>query len=375
MKTKILQEKIQAAVSNIEKITGKDATLPILNNILLKLEKNNLIMSATNLETGILWKTTSKNESEGDIVLPAQIFSALIGSFPGGVVEIEVNEKTTTIINDKKKVKLNGYSTDEFPIIPINNQGEFITIRADLFCQSLARVVNFTGNSSVKPEITGVYMLFSNDSIKFVATDSFRLGEQKINQKNKSLSKEYPIIIPLRAAREIISVFQNNKNNIDIYFNQGRITINYVDNDGGGEIQFTSRLIDGDFPDYQAIIPASFVTRGVFQKKDLLNQLKPAGIFSGKNNEVEFRIDVNRLLMTIFSRSADFGDYEGGVEIKDLSGREISIVFNLRFLVDGLNVIKDDECVFEFSGNDGPCVLKSANDENFIYIIMPIKKY
>jgi len=116
---------------------------------------------------------------------------------PGRSINIESDTVSVVISGNKRKSTLKGLSADEFPALPINTEGEFLTIKAEIFCQALTQVVNFTSSSSVKPEITGVYALFADNEIKVVATDSFRLGEKTIKMpKGKALSKEYPIILP-----------------------------------------------------------------------------------------------------------------------------------------------------------------------------------
>jgi len=378
MKTKILQEKLQSALSQVEKITGKDVTLPILSNILLQAKKNSLTAIATNLETGISWKLLSKTDEDGDVVLPAQILSNLISSFPGGSVGIEGKDNAVAIINDRRKSNLNSLNPEEFPALPINTDGDHLTIKSDLFCQALSQIVGFTSTSSIKPEITGVYMSFLKDSVKVVATDSFRLGEKTIRGvrlPENLIGKS--IIIPLRAVREMVSIFSDKKNNIDFFIINNQINIDYSAPDDADQpqIQFLSRLIEGDFPDYQAIIPTSYMESVVFSKKELLNQLKSASLFSGKNNEVIVKVEQKELLMFVSSLSADLGGYNGEMKVDSASGKDISITFNCRFLVEGLNSIKDDKCIFEFSSEDGPGVLRSASDLSFLYILMPIKKY
>ena len=378
MKTKTLQEKLQLALSQVEKITGKDVTLPILSNILLKAEKNSLTAIATNLETGVSWKLLSKTEEDGSVVLPAQTFSSLIGSFPGGSVGIETKGGAVTITNDRRKSNLNGLGAEEFPVLPVNTEGDYLTIKADLLCQGLAQVASFASTSSVKPEITGVYIVFLKDGIKMVATDSFRLGEKTIpNVKNQTSLAGRSVIMPLRAAREIISIFSGNQKNINIFLTNNQITIDLGAQEDADQpqIQFVSRLIEGEFPDYQVIIPSTFITSVVFSKKELLNHLKSANLFSGKNNEVNISIDQKGALMMVSSQSADLGGYSSELKLEGATGKDIAITFSCRFLVEGLNSIKNDKCIFDFSSDDGPGLLKPSDDQSFIYILMPIKKY
>ena len=378
MKIKILREKIKQAVSVAEKITGKDASLSILGNIMLKAEDNCLSVIATNLETGIIWDLLAKTETAGSAVLPAQIFSSLISSLPGSTLLINKENDNVSVIDGKTKSNLISLSPEEFPTLPVIDGGDYFNVRADIFCQALAQVAGFSGASSVKPEINGVCMVIEDDNIKIVATDSFRLGEKKISAAGKGvLSKKYSIILPARAVREIITVFGGFSKNITVYLSDNQIMIDFSDDEGGDRlrIRFMSRLIDGEFPDYQAIVPESHTTQIGFSKKEILFQLKPAQIFSGKNSEITVEVLVKAKIAKIASRAADFGGYEGEMELPAAEGKDLAIVFNNRFLIDGLSAIAGDECFFGFSGDDGPALLRSKNGDDFIYIIMPIKKY
>jgi len=378
MKFKIPREKIKQAVSVAEKITGKDASLPILGNIMLKAEDNYLSVIATNLETGIIWDLLAKTETAGSAVLPAGIFSGLVSSLPGSTLLIDKKNDTVSVVDEKTKSNLISLAPEEFPTLPIIDGGDYFNVRADIFCQALTQVANFSGTSSVKPEINGVCVVIENDNIKIVATDSFRLGEKKISTAGKGLlSKKYSIILPARAVREIVAVFGNFQKNIIVYLSDNQMMIDFSDDDGGGRsrIRFMSRLIDGEFPDYQAIIPDAHTTQIGFLKKEILFQLKPAQIFSGKNSEITVEVSVKDKVAKIASRAADFGGYEGETGLLVAEGKDIAIVFNNRFLIDGLSAITADECFLGFSGDDGPALLRSKTGDDFIYIIMPIKKY
>jgi len=377
MKTKILQEKLCQALVQVEKIAGKDATLPALNNILLKAEKNFLSTIATNLETGVSWKLLSKTEEEGSVAIPAQTFSGLVGSFPGGSINIENRGTLITVTGERRKSNLKGLAAEEFPVLPVNTEGEHLAVGADSFCQALSQVANFAGASSVKPEITGVYVVFDRGEIKIVATDSFRLGEKTIPApKQQGLSGRRAVILPLRAVREIVSIFGNLQKNISIFFTNNQVTVESADAGDADQpqIQFVSRLIEGEFPDYQAIIPRSCAANIVFSKKELLTHLKSAGLFAGRGSEVSVKIKTKDSLVVISSQSADLGEYESEMKLESASGEDVLITFNCRFLSEGLNAIKNDKCVFEFSNDAGPGVLKPAGDPGFIYILMPIKK-
>jgi len=273
MKTKILQEKLNECLLNIERVVGKDTTLPILNNILLKTEKNLLTLSATNLETGVVWKILSKNEKDGNIALPAQAFANFINSLPNKSIEITVDGFLATISCEGRKSVFKGLATDEFPALPINTENEPLIINSKVFCESLSQVVSFTSISSIKPEITGVYLVISKEFMKIVATDSFRLGEKTLNLSSteKTIKDARAIILPQRAVREIVALFGAYNKDIKIYFTPNQITIELMMEEiQQPKIQFVTQLIEGEFPDYEAIIPTKSSLAAVFLRKNLL---------------------------------------------------------------------------------------------------------
>ena len=376
MKIKILREKIKKAVSCAEKVAGKDMTLPILSNIMIVGKKNYLSVIATNLETSVSWDILAKIEEDGAGVLPTSVFLGLINSLTGSSLAIENDKNAVYIIDGKTKAGINIIPADDFPLPSTVGEGEYFVVNGAEFCRLLARVASFTASSSIKPEINGVCLIFSGDFVKAVSTDSFRLGEAVlVTSKQTAITKNQTVILPARAVREIIAIFGDVQKNINIYIDKNQITAELIDDSDADQpkIRFTSRLIEGDFPDYQAIIPSSYVSTAVFNRKDVLNQLKSAMMFSGKNGEAVFLISPQNNTIKISSQSADLGKYEGEADLKKISGKDMKIVFNCRFLIEGLSAIGGDDCVFEFSQDDGPAVLKSNENNDFMYLIMPIK--
>jgi DNA polymerase-3 subunit beta len=376
MKIKILQEKLNEGLVNVERTTGKDTTLPILSNVLFRADKNFLNLFATNLETSVAWKILSKNEKEGSVVLPAQAFSGFIASLPNKPIDILLDGQLLTVVCEGVRSVFKGIITDEFPVLPINTDGESLIIRARELCGALSQVVGFTSPSTIKPEIAGVYFSLTKNLIKIVATDSFRLGEKTILLNTKeTILKPRALILPQRAVREIVALFGSADGDVKIYFIPNQITIELLEE--GVEqpkIQFVARLIEGEYPDYQAIIPSKFLARAEFSKKEFTNHIKSAGLFSGKTNEIGVRVEQKNTTLRVYSQSPELGEYEGDLKAIKIEGEDTLVAFNCKFLLDGLNAISGDRCVLELSGNDGPGVLKPQNTADFLYIVMPIKK-
>jgi len=372
MKITILKEKLKEGINFVEKISQKTFTLPILQNTLFKIEKNFLKLSTTNLESGTTWWNLVKVEEEGQICIPTRFFSGFINSLPNKPINLEVKDLVLSLECENYKTKIKGFNPEEFPIIPSIKEGEVLSVDCFSFCQALNQVLDIPSSSLVRPEISGIFLSFQSDLVKIVATDSFRLAERKIFLKT-NLSKEYSLILPQTACREIVSIFGDKEGELKIYFSPNQIWLEYMMVEiSHPQLQFTSRLIEGEYPNYQEIIPKKFETHLTLSKEEFLNQIKTASLFSGKISEVKLKIDPKKGVVEILSQSPDLGEYNSFLKGK-IEGREVSISFNHRFLIDGISEIKTKELIFEITNEEGPSVLKPTDLEDYLYIIMPIK--
>jgi len=372
MKFVILKEKLLEGINIIERIPTKSLSLPILNNILIKTEKNFLNLSATDLEVGVNWWSLVKVEEEGGITIPTRTLSNFINFLPNKPLNIELKDSSLEVNCENYRGRFKGTSPEDFPIIPQIKNQESITVDSYSFCQGLNQVVDIAIPSTAKPEISGVYFLLEKDQMKLVATDSFRLGEKTIFL-GKPIEKGCSFILPQKAAKEIINIFGEKKGELKIYFSPNQVQFEVpMAETPHPQIQLISRLIEGDYPDYQEIIPKKYKTQIVFQKNELLNQIKAASLFGGKINEVKLKISPAKETVEIFSQSPDLGEYQSLVPGK-VKGKEITISFNHKFLAEGLANIKSQEVIFELTDAGGPGALKPVGDPSYLYIVMPIK--
>ncbi|MCX6760403.1 MAG: DNA polymerase III subunit beta, partial [Candidatus Nealsonbacteria bacterium] len=309
---------------------------PILNNILISCEKNFLNLAATDLEVGINWWCLAKTEKEGKITVPSRLFSSFISLLPSKKLTLSAENDSLIIEYDNYKNQIKGISAEEFPIIPKISDGEFAHINTNSFCQSLAQVSDIPVLSTTRPEISGVYIIFSKDLITIVATDSFRLGEKKIFIKNNlNLKKDYHLIIPQRAIKEIINIFSGIAGEIKIYFSSNQVMFeSQMAETNHPQVQLISRLIEGEYPNYKEIIPSKFTTQLILDKNEFLNQIKTASLFSGKINEIKIKTGTSNKNLEILSQSAEIGKHESADKIK-------SIVYNISKKIVPGNVFRD----------------------------------
>jgi len=372
MKLIILKEKLKKGINIVERVSQKSLTLPILQNTLLKTDKNFLKLSTTNLESSISWQGLAKVEREGQICIPTKFLSNLLNFLPDKPINLEVKDLTLSLKCENYATKIKGINPEDFPIIPQIKGGDIININSIKFCQALGQIVNIPSPSTSRTEISGVLFILQKDLIKIVATDSFRLAEKKIFSKNK-LSKDYSLILPQSAVKEIIGIFNEKEGDLKIHLSSNQVLFEYrAEGVIQPQIQFTSRLIEGEYPNYEEIIPKKYETRIHVQKKDFLNQIKTASLFSGKINEVKLNINADKGKIEVSSQSPDLGEYKGSFK-GTIKGKSISISFNHRFLIDGISGVEGKELNFELTDEGGPAALKPIIEKDYLYIIMPIK--
>lgn len=372
MKVEILKENMRAGLSMVEKIVGKNLSLPVLNNVLMDTDDSFLVLTSTDLETAIkLWVLT-KIVKKGRVVIPAKFLSSFVASLPNEKITMEAIGQNLHIECKKVHTQIQGASPDDFPIIPEFNHAEYIEVDVAKLCQGLGQVIDIPVVSTSRPEISGIYFSFSKNNIKIAATDSFRLAEKNIALQ-QALTKEYSCILPQRPAREILNILDGKMGMVKIYFSNSQAMVEFpmkeVDHP---QVQITSRLIEGEYPNYQDIIPTKFKTRVTIKRDEFLNQIKTASLFSGKVNEVKISVPENGKEVFVFAKSPELGENTSSIEAK-IEGGAIEVSFNYKYLADGLMNIKSSEVNFEVSKEEGPCILTPVGDASYLYVVMPIK--
>ena len=372
----ILTKEFKKGISIVEKITGKNLTLPILDNVLIEALSNFIKISATDLELGIQFWGMCKIEKEGKIAVPAKLLNQIAGVLTDEKINIKEKNNTLVIEGKNNKTQIKGFSADDFPIIPSFSKDIFIEIDSKKIKEGLMSVVDVVSLSQIKPEISGVYFSFNDNVVKLVATDSFRLSEKKISFPNKQgyknmFKEEVSFILPQRAAKELINIISEQEKPLRIYLSESQVLFEvFLPTIDHPEINLISRQIEGEYPSYQEIIPKEGKTKITLNRDEFIKQVKAAGIFGGRTNEIILKTSSKEL--EIFSQDAEIGESNLSLPAK-IEGDDLKVSFNWKFLVDGLTNIKSSEIVFEFQGDDGPSIIRPVGDSSYLYVVMPIK--
>lgn len=372
MKIEILKESLKSGLLIIERVIGRNISLPILQNVLLEVEDSFLKLTSTDLETTINVWILAKIIKKGRVVVPAKFLSSFISSIPTQKLIIEAKEQNLSIDSEKTKTQIQGYNPEDFPIIPKIKDAQLLQVNGKRFFQGLSQVMDVASSSQTRPEISGIYFSFLKSNLKMAATDSFRLAEKSM-ELEKSIKKDHSFILSQRTAKDIVAILENKEEGLILYTSQNQVLFeSLMKETEHPSIQITSRLIDGEYPNYQDIIPNKFKTNVVVKKDEFLSQIKTAALFSGKINEVKLLINQEQKTIEIFAKSSDIGESRATIPAK-VEGEEVQVSFNYKFLIDGLLNIKSSEVMFDISKEDGPCVLRPVGDASYLYVVMPIK--
>jgi DNA polymerase-3 subunit beta len=365
MKIESAQDRLVEAIGKAEKITGKNLTLPVLGCILFEAKGKTLTLRATNLELGIELEVPVKVEKEGKVAVPGNIISSFLSTVKGENVTLESVEGNLKVSTAGTTTVIKALNHEDFPTIPHIKGERTATISARDFIKGIKAVWYSSATSSMKPELSSVYIHSEDDTLHFVATDSFRLAEKKVKIKNAG--ELGSILIPVKNIPEIMRILESAGDSVDVALTKNQIAFSFKG------VYLTSRVVDGVFPDYRQIIPKGPTTNVVILKQDLINALRVATIFSDKFNKLNIKALPNKKKFEISTRNADVGENSSMLEAV-FDGEDIDINFNHKYITECFQSVETDSLSLNFNGVTKPLVIKGVNDSSFLYLVMPINK-
>jgi len=361
----ILQENLLAALSRVGRIVPIKPQLPIVQNVLISTEEKRTKLVATSLEiTESVW-VGSKVEKEGGVCVPARLLLEFVSSLPKGTVQLTEKDGSLLVVCSGFRALIPGVPAKEFPPVPaLERKHEIVTEKSGIL-DAIERVVFSAATDEGRPLLTGVRVIQKEGETVFAATDGYRLSVKRISLKTK---EALDLLIPGRALSEVIKTCLEEKDAKEISLikpAEGQIAFIV------GETEIQTRLIDGDYPNFEKIIPTKHNTRLLIEKEALLRAVKSAAIFARDSaNIIKFHIE--NQTFTISANTPQVGEDEIDVEAK-IDGEGGDIAFNSRFLLDFLANYKEDELLFEMTGSLNSGVFRPPKDDSYLHIIMPVR--
>lgn len=365
MELTVTQENLNRALSAASRVASNKTQLPILSNILLRTDGNRLLVAATNLEIASTQYIGAKIAKPGAITVPARLMTEFISSLPKESIELKVINDNLHIKSGKYSSVINGYIADDFPELPTINESSSIqySINVDDFKHAVSQTIITTSNDTTRPVLTGVYWNSFEGSLYLAATDGYRLSERCL-VKTKS---EVAAIVPTHTLQEVLRNITDDQNEIDILFDETQVRFRI------GDAEIISRLIDGNFPNYRQLVPASSETTIIINKSEFIRITKVAGLFARESGgSITLTADKEKESLAIHSIASQLGENTSEASAKVTSDGQITL--NSRYLGEALSVIDGEDVEFSFSGKIAPCILKSTNpNTDYYHIIMPLK--
>lgn len=370
MKLQILQENFKTGLFVVSHIAGKNSNLPILNNILIEASSGNIKLVSTNLEMGISYILRGKVINDGAFTVDAKILNDYVSVLPNKKIDLDLEGDKLLLATDNYQTKINGQSAEEYPLIPSVDQTDGFAVDLLKFKEALSQVVFAVSTSDTRLELTGVLMNLNGDSLVLAATDSYRLTEKKIGIQ-KIGDRDLSVIVPAKTMQEVLRVIAGAKStatDLNVYINDNQILFAY------DSIEIVSRVIEGQYPDYKQIIPTISKTEAKLSVATLSRAIKAASLFTKSGvNDINLDFPMGKDLAIVSSASGLTGENITEVEAKT-SGDDNGVVVNYRYIIDGLNNIHTDQVTLQVVDGSTPLVLRPDANDDYLYIIMPIKQ-
>ncbi len=325
-----LQENLKQGLALVGHVSGKNINLPILNNVLVKAEEGKIRLIATNLEIGVISTVRGKIEREGLFTVSSKIISDCINLLPNKKIGLEQKDNDLLVDCENYQAKVKGQSAEEFPLIPEVDRKHYFSAEAEEVKKAVSQVIFATAASETRLELSGVLFIFSGNNLTIAATDSYRLAEKKIQIKSNS-EEEKKIIVPAKTLQELLRILSVNlgdeveekTSEIKFYISENQILFTY------GSTELVSRLIEGQYPDYQQIIPTASKTKISIDRQELIRAVKMASLFSKAGiNDVNLDFPAGKNQVVISSVSGQTGENITNLEAR-VSGDDNSIVLGV----------------------------------------------
>jgi DNA polymerase III subunit beta len=367
MKITVLAENLKRGLGIVLRGVTSKGSLPILSGVMMKVSSEGLELLTTDLEISFRVKIGVKVKEEGEIVVPAKLLFDLVSGLPVGPVDLTVEKQTLNISGGGVKTDIVGQAAEEFPSLP-KSKGKVIKIAVDDFRKRVDRVAVSAARDDTQPVLSGILWKFGKDKIHLAATDRYRLGVDVmsgLNLDEKMVGKN--LILPARALQELSRVLSDGQiRELGVEFDEDNQQVVFV----AESVEMVSRLIAGDFPPFEQILPSDHKVRVEIEREELLEAVKRASLFAGDGaNIIKLQILDNKL--QVKGADSQKGRSESQIPVK-AEGENVEMAFNSRYLLDYLGAVSDDSIFLESEGELKPGVFK-IKDKGFVQVVMPIR--
>ncbi len=353
----------------VSKAVASRTILPILSNVLFECtEDNKLKLSATDLEIGVEAFVETQVLTPGKITIPARALQDIITKLPSNDVELQVNESNTetTLKCHRSKYNLKSIAPDDFPPLPHLEADNSIQLNGEVLATGIRKTIFAASTDTTKNVLNGVRLFLSKNGLEMAATDGYRLAVKKMNIESKN-EQGFSVIVPSRALNELLRLLNATKEEM--------VSISQLSNQlvfGLDDKILSTRLIEGQYPDYNRIIPTNLDKEIILDRTEFLNTVDRVAAISSIDKVNIIKLEIKSGEINLSSSTPELGQSSESIEI-GYEGDNFEINFNARFLMDGLKNFDEEKIRLLLGGSLSPVLLKCIDDENYFCMIMPIR--
>lgn len=363
MKLNINKGELQTALGIVAKGAASRSTLPILSGILFKAELDTLTLEATDLNLSIKRTIPAFIEEEGEVVIPSKLITDVVKSLPEAALHIETQDDSAMVLCETSSFSIKTLDAHDFPGFPEVDSESSLTIPFGIFSDMVKRVARVVSRDESRAIFTGVLIEAHDGMLRMVATDSYRLAVTDTAFSENI--DEFSAVISGTFMSDLASLPETDPS-ITLALTENQIVVHYAGT------TFVNRRIEGSFPRYQQLIPDTYSTRASFSTKQLIEAVKRTSLLSNKTAPVRFNINTASQTTQISTASQDIGEAKETLG-SSIEGEDSEIGFNFGYVIEGLSSIETEQVYLELQGPMSPGIFKSADDERFLYLIMPVR--
>lgn len=374
MKLTLMQDALQRGLAHVSRAVATRTSLPVLGNVLLATDRGQLKLAATNLEVGITYWVDCQIEEEGSITVPARLLSDFVGNLPNEQVKLEVDRRTLglRVGSARSKATVKGIDAEDFPAIPSVEGAPTASMPPDLLREMIAQSAFAAATDESRPVLAGVLLRFEGTRLTLSAADGFRMAVRHA-ELDTAAAEDVSVIVPARALNELARTIADQPDAVEITVTPNRNQLVCR----AGNIEFLSRLIDGNFPDWRQIVPTGYTTRAVVSREELQRAARLAAYFARDNNDIvklsfepgsgEYELGC----LTLSANAAEVGENSTDLDAS-VEGPANQIAFNVKYLADVLGALRASQVAVEMQGPNNAGVLRPLGPDESTHVIMPM---
>jgi DNA polymerase-3 subunit beta len=344
-------------------VAGRTGALPVLGGVRLALEGDALQVTGTDLDVTITVETTVSGDEDGVSVAPGRLVSDIVRALEPGAVAVEADSDELRIASGRSHFTVRTHPAGDFPRLATTG-GETVTLPAAGFSDALRQVTRAASGEDSRPILTGVLMAAEAGGLRLVATDSYRLAVRDLRGVG-ALSEGQSVLVPSRALNELTRLVGSNAT--DVALRLGPHDATFV----VGPVSLTTRLIEGEFPNYRQLVPSGYPNRLIVGREPLLDAVRRVKLLA-RDATTPVRIALRPTGIELTVMTTDWGTATEEVEAK-YEGAEMTVAFNPTYLIDGVEAVAGDEVALDTLDALKPATLRPTEGDEFLYLLMPVR--